>query len=118
MIAEMTNQEIFDEAAKHLLRMGRRCQEDKLPVYKHSFTGQTCPVGYFMVKDSLYFATMEHWDLESLVNWGYLPGWEEKWRLLKELQFVHDCRSPLKWSKALKRVAKKFRLSSRVLNNE
>ena len=113
----MTEQEIFDQVAKHLLVQNRRAIEDFSCRYRTA-KGLKCSVG-FLINDDEYEVFMENNDVLALRNCGLLPD-----RLiphigfLLSLQDVHDYNPPRKWRGALFLVAKKHQLKTDVLEEK
>ena len=115
----MTEQEIFDKAAAHLLEQGKRARENGKCCYRTSGSGTVlkCAVGA-LIPDELYDPLLE--GLPAI--WGFPDGGGEselrrKVALLESLQIVHDQFHEDSWKDELTKLAKAVGLSTKVLEN-
>jgi hypothetical protein len=130
----MTNQEIFDKVARHLLTQGARSMGPNGTVqclYRGS-DGLKCAVGC-LIPDELYWAGLEQHPpcsdsiLEVLQEAGVLPptgphgktAWfrdvTDTLGLLDDLQELHDQNDPEGWAKCLHELAESLDLNHTVL---
>lgn len=113
----MTNQEIFDKVATHLLKQKRRALRSikefgfsDACAYKTS-KGLKCAVGCLIPKDK-YNPKFEGWGvgddkiINALNSWGISKNSAE---LLEDLQSIHDCYEPKRWKELLIKLGKKRR---------
>jgi hypothetical protein len=127
----MTAQEIFDRVATHLLKQGRksisaRMDDDGgiLCAYRGA-DGTRCAVGC-LIPDEHYDAGIEDYRVfaEPVANALMAAGvvkevslrhHDDRFRLLGELQWLHDQRSVEEWPDALRAVSTNYGLSPAVL---
>lgn len=134
----MTNQQIFDKVAKHLLAQGRRSTApDGHSCQYRGQEGRSCAVGC-LIPDDIYDKRIEAIAVSVLsgdikntdgsfvtytkADQAYLAGVllasglkPENAKLLGCLQQVHDCADPASWKAELKQVARRFRLKTSAL---
>jgi len=118
----MTNQEIFDKVAVHLLTQNARSERGGECKYR-GHNGMMCAAGC-LIPDDQY-----HTDMEGTA-WGYLYGcggevleascfYEDcestADNLILEFQNIHDNASVLSWKFKLEKLAKKFKLSAEAI---
>ena len=98
-------QEVYDFVAAHLLRQGEQSKDDVSCLYRDE-EGRSCAVGC-LIPDAVYSDSMEG-DLDDLVH-GYGPRlpsfFKRHFRLLRDLQEVHDRSSPYWWQRNLLQTA-------------
>lgn len=121
----MTNQEVFDHVARHLLEQGARSVQEiggRRRPYMCNYRGArglSCAVGC-LIPDALYDPSMEGDRADDAVGpmgphsdrFDYLHG---AMPLLRSLQEVHDEVGPLAWKEALFRVATRHDLDPAVI---
>lgn len=115
----MTEQEIFDKAAAHLLEQGKRARENGRCCYRASVSGTVlkCAVGA-LIPDELYDPRLE--GLPAIRGFPESVGESELRRkvvLLGSLQIVHDQFHEDSWKGELTKLAKAVGLSTKVLEN-
>jgi hypothetical protein len=118
----MTPQEIFDKSVEHLLGQNEAALTNGVCRYRAS-SGLACAVGCFMTDDE-YAVITEGGDAERACEQikeatERYPAWgNTSWKrqLLAALQDVHDDNDPREWPEALRRTAKMYGLSERVLD--
>jgi hypothetical protein len=118
----MTKQEIFDKVATHLLRQGKKSTlNDSTPLCLYRGPdGISCAVGC-LIKDEHYNLNLEGKPVhigvvvEALRKSGVTNTSRDTLPLLKDLQRVHDHRNPSKWMMELFMLAKRWHLSSDVI---
>lgn len=113
----MTNQQIFDRVAKHLLKQGARALEtDGSGSVYYAENGNRCAIGCLIPKGR-YAPEIEHCAVDDLRF--RFPGYLEaifgsrvsrNMPLLEELQRVHDMTEPSEWAGELAKTACKFGL--------
>ena len=112
----MTLQRIFNKVAKHLLKQGRK-SENPLSgdcMYRGN-EDLKCAIG-ILIKDSQYDSTLEGLNINDL---KIIKALKESgiimdaniFRLLKDLQNLHDHWMPSIWASKLRAVAKEFDLN-------
>lgn len=127
----MTNQEIFDTVARHLLTQKEKCGEGALCNYRRG--GLKCAVGV-LIPDELYSSAIEgipvdHFFLEedallpspevaAVSAWFKRTFPDGQNRLIDELQVVHDSWKVEEWKDELAHVAYTFYLNKAVLEED
>jgi hypothetical protein len=112
---EMTEQEIFNHVAEHLLTQRVQSaviEEEKgeEPICLYRAGDLACAVGC-LIPDSLYFRGMEGNGISNLIaSYSFFKYLQPHKNLLAELQRLHDVRPPHSWSEALKEIAEKYML--------
>lgn len=115
----MTNQEVFDKVAAHLLNQGgrSRADDDSMCAYRNS-KGQRCAIGC-LIPDDVYSPKMEGQRIGSLM-YDY-PRLRDLFagtdgNLLYTLQVLHDRYEPETWKHELRERAKLYKLDDSILN--
>lgn len=109
-----TAQELFDKVATHLLKQYKVSDDDEGCLYRGP-GGLKCAVGC-LIPDDAYSVDMESLRVSDLVNGNLLRQdlrlvFIEHLDLLDDLQQIHDVhQEPSVWEKALRLVAKKYKL--------
>lgn len=104
------SQQMFDKVAKHLLT-----QNAKSRCLYRSQEGMMCAIGC-LIPDDLYSPNMEGIWVERLV--AYFPELEKfipDLALADRLQSIHDVCASSRWRGELRRAAKDFHLSDKIL---
>lgn len=112
----LTEQEIFDKSARHLLTQMRKARDSMGCVYI-SPDNLKCAVGCFFADGADTFA-LEGRPVRYLISLGVLREaglWEEHLPLLSDLQEVHDKNEPHTWREHLITLARKYVLSAKVI---
>lgn len=104
----MTNQEMFDTVAAHLLAQGKRSAVGLFCKYRGP-AGSKCALGC-LIPDARYSAHLEGQTAEDCEVQEAAGYTSEQYPLANELQVVHDSRDPLTWAAELTRVARLFNL--------
>lgn len=108
-IAEASLQDIFDQAANHLLTQMKQSRYDGMCLYR-SDDGLKCAVGCFIADDE-YYGDMENECVENLIDCGLMRSIDhDRIKLLDKLQCMHDGLDPDRWSSALEEIAAEFNL--------
>jgi hypothetical protein len=94
-MTQLTNQEIFDRVAAHLITQGKQAMDEGSCAYRGA-NDTSCAVGC-LIPDDLYLSSMENRTFTQLVR-NY-PRLEEvfspeSYPLLRELQSLHDNTDP------------------------
>lgn len=109
-IAEASLQDIFDQAANHLLAQMKQSRNDRICLYR-SDDGLKCAVGCFIADDE-HSEDMEGECVEMLIiNGGMSSISRDRLKLLDKLQSMHDGLDPVQWSSALEGIAEEFNLN-------
>lgn len=110
----MTNQELFDKVATHLLKQGRRSVRANGECAYRGKDGLRCAIGV-LIPDDKYGRGLEGLssDAGSVMNAAGLV--DENSLLAHVLQWVHDSVEPAEWRERLKIEAESFRLNADVL---
>lgn len=115
----MTDQEIFDKVATHLLTQNERSVALGTCMYRGT-GGMKCAIGC-LIPDDRYLPWMERRSVEypgisEAAGVGPVPDEDETddW-LPMQLQHIHDNESPAEWRNSLRRLAIKRGLSPAVL---
>lgn len=133
----MNKQEIFNKVATHLLTQGKKAwdQEEQQCAYFVEATGDTCAIGCLIPK-KLYDSDIEGGGIECLSTeyasrYPHIAEKQNKlyrilnkagirnisFKLLEDLQKVHDRDEPFDWPVALITVAEKYGLHHGVVDN-
>lgn len=118
-VQEMTNQEIFDIVAAHLIKQNRRSMRDGRCVYRGE-NGDMCAVGC-LIKDEFYTSALEdHNFFEDSVreavakslSLNELSLGSDTYKLLLALQSLHDrLTHPHTFEERLAKLAIRFKLT-------
>lgn len=114
----MTDQDIFDTVAQHLLTQNRRSTLGAMCEYRGA-DGLKCAVGC-LIPDELYLREMEGYTAtDSRVKPALVSALGRSrdipMALLVALQKCHDMYEPHQWREQLKAIAKSHNLSSEKL---
>lgn len=126
----MTNQEIFDKVARHLLTQKvpareARSRPDRIGMCLYrTKDGKKCAAGC-LIPDELYSPQMEGEDIQTVlrqypqVKHAILGDDVEdsRFALLGNLQSVHDMHRPEEWKEQLAITAHDYSLSPQVLHD-
>ena len=117
----MTDQELFDNVATHLLRQGKRALDAEGKCVYRSFDGLKCAAGC-LIDDEHYSSGFENLgvttrakaegfseDLLDALNASGVS--DEQFELVSELQVIHDAYEPRSWSRSLAQLAKDLNLT-------
>lgn len=123
MLEELTDQDVFDIAAWHLLEQGERASMGGACLYR-SPDGRRCPVGWLIPNDE-YRREFEGRSACRLVDAAYGCGCSAPFvaflrrfeRLLTNLQKVHDHHAPFMWWTLLRDVASMHGLNAGVIDH-
>lgn len=114
----MTDQEVFDIVAKHLLTQNKRAVNSKGFCVYRANDGSKCAFGV-LITDEEYSSEMEHKgssilighkDYPSLDRFAYNIG------IIASLQHIHDTINPKSWKDNLKDLAYMYGLNTDILN--
>lgn len=124
----MTNQEIFDTVARHLLTQKKECRSDSSGGcrYRHGYL--RCAIGV-LIPDDVYDKAIEGIPVNGffgkyrhnvpailkVYDWFKLTFTVEQRVFLTELQNIHDDESAEMWKAELAHFAREFDLNSDVL---
>ena len=114
----MTEQEVFDTVAKHLLAQGARSKSGGECAYRGD-GGLKCAVGC-LIADSDYVKDMEGLIVHDLLEHYSAPSLEpirQHKPLLLRLQHLHDVGKPGEWVVTLRWLAEEYNLSPAVLED-
>ena len=117
----MTEQEIFDRVARHLLTQGREAQDHNkingayVCRYKTA-DGLMCAIGCLIPPEN-YSEAMEGKRVMHNEVYSRLPKLAEEVRanLLVSLQAIHDGSFPIVWKRELEGLGKRLELDTKVL---
>lgn len=102
-LPKATEQEVFDQVARHLLTQNAKSSGVRSNCLYLSDDGKKCAVGCLIAKDE-YHAGMEGTRWSGLIsNHGY-PAVHEN--LISELQKIHDLHGLHEWKSKLTKLAK------------
>lgn len=108
---DMTEQQVFDISAAHLLRQMVR-SANGVCLYRSGKLA--CAAGVFLTDEGAKAAdNLEDPDWYAVVEAGWAPPTNE--RLVLQLQGVHDYDDPSEWHEALRLLAKEHNLNDAVL---
>ena len=121
----MDAQAVFDHVVHHLLRQARRCQDDTGCLYRGP-AGDACAVGA-MMPDACYGAFLERRNLSGVievlvasphsVHRRFALVIDRHYRMLLELQRMHDHSPEGKWPDTLHAIARTFGLSTSAIDD-
>jgi len=112
----LTDQEVFDRVARHLLTQGERAYDNVRGVCMYRKGCLKCAIGC-LIPDDKYSTELEGLGVDNERVREALKGITESWDLLGAIQDVHDIR--ILWTqlpKSLRNIAKDFRLDPAVLD--
>jgi hypothetical protein len=110
----MTEQEVFDKVAKHLLTQNARSlgpsstKSNGMCAYRGN-DGLVCAAGC-LIPDEAYKPWIENKSWGDLLSSNFVPSHKYS-DLIIELQIVHDDYLPDKWQTQLNRLAQKRKLN-------
>ena len=119
-LPDTTAQEVFDQAAEHLLRQNAKSVEFEVEknagctarcMYR-GINGKKCVAGCF-ISDEEYNPNWEACAWEDLVNADSVPSNHEE--LISRLQYLHDSKQVDRWKEELKVIAQAFNLETIIL---
>ena len=113
----MTNQEVFDKVATHLLTQNKKaiCPIDGRCKYRTS-EGLKCAAG-IMISDDEYSPEMENRGISNLIAVHKLEKLAPFYKLLHKLQCIHDVAGVADWRNELRMTAQIHNLSAAILDN-
>ena len=113
----MTQQQIFDKVATHLLTQGAKSMMGDTCRYRGS-NGAKCAVGC-LIKDDHYDPILELRSSRSeLVKEALIKSKVDiHTELLVKLQYIHDHMQCVAWDSELQNLAKTYNLSASVVTN-
>lgn len=109
-LSEATEQEVFDQVAKHLLTQKTKsvvCPESNNNCKYRGYDGLKCAAGC-LIADDEYNPLMEGQNWRGLVDKGYVDN--QHTILIQELQNTHDLHRVCTWESELKLIAERFGL--------
>lgn len=114
-LSEASEQEVFDQVARHLLTQMERSENDDHCMYRNP-QGLKCAAGC-LIADNEYEQEMDllhgvQW--QTLVNKGYAP--RKHMFLISRLQTIHDNYGACYWSERLRAFAKDRGFNTDVLD--
>ena len=109
-LAQATEQEVFDQIARHLLQQGKRSEEEKLCRYREG--NLKCAAGC-LIGDDEYSEQMEGNKWTTLVYDGKVPAKHKK--LILTLQLMHDSKNPQEWKECLDELAENWNFNTSCL---
>jgi len=110
-LPQATAQQVFDQAARHLLTQGKKSKRGDDCAYRGD-GGLKCVAGCFVADDE-YSPRMENRSWRSLIYTKSVPSEHEL--LIDNLQVVHDSSEPDQWWSELYMLAMRENLSPAVL---
>lgn len=112
----VSEQQVFDQVAKHLLEQNKQSATGNDCLYRGP-EGLKCAAGC-LISETEYTPEMDnvHGAWCDVVRMGFAPSAHCK--LICDLQFIHDIYRPHHWRKQLAKVAKTYKLNDSVLRAE
>jgi hypothetical protein len=112
-------QEIFEQAARHLLTQNEKSESGAMCVYRtHSGDGKLmCAVGCF-ISDEEYNKSFENCSFTAIVNRLNIKSTFAQNELLRSLQRMHDCNEPVFWRNNLFNIGLRNGLSVAFIEKE
>lgn len=115
-LEKATEQQVFNQAAKHLLTQNKKSKNRSKCLYK-SKSGLKCAAGCF-ISDKQY---KKEFDSCSLTSWDDIINefnlTKKHKDLISELQHIHDAFHPNQWKTMLIELAQEYNLNTIVINN-
>ena len=112
----MNAQEVFDVAAKALIRQDSRSMPDQGVFAYRSDDGLHSPVGH-LLSDDEYSPVMERFSVYEIWAKGLLPDrLFDHLEILQDLQLVHDAFPPKLWREHLSKLAVAYGLSTAAIS--
>lgn len=111
----MTNQEVFDKVAKHLLTQNKKAVSPIDGRCKYRTEDLKC-AGGVMIPDDKYLPKMEGRSMSAVIEENNLEELKPFVFLLYQLQKIHDVYFPSKWKVRLGKLAEANNLSTAVLD--
>jgi len=112
-----TEQEVFDQVAKHLLaqkkRSGVKDADWVVTCMYRNDEGLKCAAGC-LIADDEYYKDIEGSSWDVLVDEDVVPT-ENCLELIVALQNIHDCEPVEEWRAALGKLASLYKLSADIL---
>ena len=108
-LSQATEQEVFDQVAKHLLTQGERSEGKDRCLYRGE-NGLKCAAGS-LIGDDEYDPSMENGWWNLLVIAGQAPDTHQT--LISQLQTIHDTFPPYDWKECLLNLATEFKIEFR-----
>lgn len=112
----MTNQEVFDRVAQHLLQQGEPAlRHGRLVIQTRRCPILKSPIGC-LIEDGRYTPACELMPAyrERLLQRSGI-NWNESGQLIEELERIHDCEASENWLTALQSIADEFNLKQIIL---
>lgn len=118
----MTDQEVFDKVAVHLLTQRKKsfCEGDGPRLVGCMYRnpeGLRCAVGV-LIPDNRYNPNLEGVTADNPIVVDALEGICSNIGLLMELQCIHDSLPVVEWARELRRVAKFFGLNTKAIKGK
>lgn len=118
LLTQLTNQEIFNCVAAHLLKQGRKSAEGKHAVY-HGKEGLKCAIGVLISAEDYN----PDWDkfpttVSLLLRHGKPLFPHQQIRFLAELQSIHDNVKVVDWCAGLVALATRWQLDHSVCGDK
>ncbi len=111
----MTNQEVFDKVAKHLLTQNKKAISPVDGRCKYRTEDLKC-AGGIMIPDDKYLPKMEGRSMSTVIKENSLEELKPFMLLLDQLQGIHDVYFPSEWKVRLGRFAESNNLSTAALD--
>lgn len=116
---KLTDQQIFDRTARHLLKQGKKSRDTEHCLYRGP-NGLRCPVGA-LISNRCYRPGMEGVGASSLfncfeANMNACGLYASHKGILEVIQDVHDSQNARSWRRYLGQVGNELNLSTHVLN--
>lgn len=110
-LPQATAQEVFDQAAKHMLNQNRKSLSAANNCAYRGLDGLKCPAGCF-ISDEEYRPRMEGETWTYLTIKGLVPGQHRP--LIYALQCIHDGKPVEEWRSKLQKIAIKYDLEFNI----
>lgn len=117
-LSEATEQQVFDQVAKHLLTQNARSlrpQPGKVGACAYRGVDERKCAAGCLISDQEYSPSMEGASWWTLTIKHIVPSAHAT--LIKELQAIHDSCDVCSWSAALRDLARERRLNTAVIDN-
>lgn len=116
-----TEQQVFDQVAKHLLTQAERCTTNEINIEKskcryRNYKGHKCAGGCLIADDEYNEWQMEGHSWVGLVGHNtYFPNADQHFKLVSDLQKLHDVIEPASWLSELYKVTMVYNLNHYAL---
>lgn len=116
-LKDCTEQEVFDFIANHLLTQKVKASNELGKCFYRTSDGRKCAAGC-IIEDSFYKESFEGHDWSFIKNEYSTESinLDYHFKLIYNLQSIHDTKGIIFWKESLKRLAEERNLSTEILD--